>query len=89
MRRCTVLICTTPFYYIDYCLAQTVALQFWLELEKDWKKAWEKYKHFVKRGGTDTFLGLVEGAGLTSPMEDGCIRQIAEYASAWLKEKKA
>ncbi len=79
----------TPFYYIDYCLAHTVSLQFWLELEKDWKKAWEIYKHFVKRGGTDTFLGLVEGAGLTSPMEDGCIRQIAEYASAWLKEKEA
>ena len=78
----------TPFYYIDYCLAQTVALQFWLEIEKDWKQAWEKYKMFVKRGGTDTFLGLVEGAGLASPVEDGCIREIAGHASEWLKEHK-
>ena len=79
----------TPFYYIDYCLAQTVALQFWLELEKDWKKAWEKYKHFVKRGGTDTFLGLVEGAGLTSPMERRkIIHQIAEY-SAWFERERS
>lgn len=78
----------TPFYYIDYCLAQTVALQFWLEIEKDWDKAWEKYREFVKRGGTDTFLGLVEGAGLTSPIEDGCIREIAGYASEWLKNHR-
>ncbi len=78
----------TPFYYIDYCLAQTVALQFWLEMEKDWKQAWEKYKAFVKRGGTDTFLGLVAGAGLKSPVEDGCIREIAGHASEWIKEHK-
>lgn len=78
----------TPFYYIDYCLAQTVALQFWLEIEKDWEQAWEKYKMFVQRGGTDTFLGLVAGVGLASPVEDGCIREIAGHASEWLKEHK-
>mgnify|MGYP000270190792 FL=1 len=78
----------SPFYYIDYCLAQTVALQFWLEIEKDWDQAWVKYKEFVKRGGTDTFLGLVKGAGLTSPMEDGCLRSIAEYSGKWLEKHK-
>lgn len=78
----------SPFYYIDYCLAQTVALQFWLEIEKDWDQAWVKYKEFVKRGGTDTFLGLVKGAGLTSPMEDGCLRSIAEYSGKWLETHK-
>lgn len=79
---------TAPFYYIDYCLAQTVALQFWLEIEKDWHQAWEKYKEFVKRGGTDTFLGLVKGVGLTSPMEDGCLRSIAEYSRKWLERNQ-
>lgn len=78
----------TPFYYIDYCLAQTVALQFWLEIEKDWKQAWEKYKMFVKRGGTDTFLGLVEGAGLA---QRRYVRKdnlaISESYFALLKEK--
>ena len=78
----------TPFYYIDYCLAQTVALQFWLEIEKDWEQAWEKYKMFVQRGGTDTFLGLVAGVGLASPVEDGCIREIARHASERLNEHK-
>lgn len=75
-----------PFYYIDYCLAQTVALQFWLEIEKDWKKAWEKYTAFVRKGGKDTFLGLVEGAGLRSPIEEGCLKEIALHAGKWLEE---
>ena len=43
---------------------------------------------FVQRGGTDTFLGLVAGVGLASPVEDGCIREIAGHASEWLKEHK-
>ena len=30
----------SPFYYIDYCLAQTVSLQFWAMLQKDPKDAW-------------------------------------------------
>ena len=54
---------------------------YWLEIEKDWEQAWEKYKMFVQRGGTDTFLGLVAGVGLASPVEDGCIREIAGHAS--------
>ena len=27
-----------PFYYIDYCLAQTVALQFWAKIQKGYKE---------------------------------------------------
>lgn len=77
---------TSPFYYIDYCLAQTVALQFWLEIEKDWKAAWEKYLAFVKKAGSETFLDLVKSAGLKSPMEDGCVKEIAEHARVWLNE---
>ena len=32
-----------PFYYIDYCLAQTVSLQFWALLQKDKDNAWQHY----------------------------------------------
>lgn len=77
---------TSPFYYIDYCLAQTVALQFWLEIEKNWDQAWEKYMSFVKKAGSETFLDLVKHAGLMSPMEDGCVKAIAEHARVWLRE---
>ena len=31
-----------PFYYIDYCIAQTVAFQFWMAYLKDKQDAWIK-----------------------------------------------
>lgn len=75
---------TSPFYYIDYCLAQTVALQFWKEMEKDWDEAFKKYVAFVEQGGTKTFVDLVESVGLKSPITDGCLKEIAEHVEKWL-----
>ena len=40
-----------PFYYIDYSLAQSISLQFFLASVQDPKTAWEKYLSFVDRGG--------------------------------------
>lgn len=77
---------TCPFYYIDYCLAQTVALQFFMEIQKDWDAAWEKYNTFVGNAGTKTFLNLLKDARLMSPMEDGCLKQIAEAVCRWMNE---
>ena len=31
----------SPFYYIDYCLAQTVSLEFWAMIQKDYNEAWK------------------------------------------------
>ena len=39
----------TPFYYIDYCLAQTAALQFLLESQKDYDGAFARYVRFLDR----------------------------------------
>ena len=44
-----------PFYYIDYCLAQTVALQFWALYLKDPQDAWKRYLALVNQAGTGTF----------------------------------
>lgn len=76
----------TPFYYIDYCLAQTVALQFWKEIEEDWGEAWKKYVAFVKQGGTKTFVELVESVGLKSPLKEGCLKEITECMDKWLEK---
>lgn len=77
---------TVPYYYIDYCLAETVALQFWMQSEKDWKAAWENYLAFVKQGGTKGFVELVEGAGLVSPFKEGSLKPIMEYAGEWIEK---
>lgn len=56
-----------PFYYIDYCLAQTVALQFWSLYLKDPKDAWKRYLALVNQAGTGTFVDVVKTAGLKTP----------------------
>ena len=77
-----------PFYYVDYCLAQTAALQIWKEALENREKAWKKYFDLVKLGGTKTFVDLMESAGLQSPFEDGSIKKIAEPVRKWLNENQ-
>jgi M3 family oligoendopeptidase len=73
-----------PFYYIDYCLAQTMALAFWAESQGDFRAAWDKYVQFVDFAGTKTFTDLVAGAGLQSPFTEGCLKTVASAAVEWL-----
>ena len=68
----------SPFYYIDYCLAQTVALGFLLASQKNYDAAFEKYCAFCKKGGTECFSALVQEAGLPSPFEEGALKTIAD-----------
>ena len=70
-----------PFYYIDYCLAQVVALEFLAELTKDYNGALEKYMAHCRRGGKYAFNKLVGLAGLRSPFEDGALDEVAKVAS--------
>ncbi|MCM1578416.1 MAG: M3 family oligoendopeptidase [Ruminococcus sp.] len=75
-----------PFYYIDYCLAQTVALEFWVIMQRDRKEAFERYMKLVKLGGRETFDGLVAAAGLETPFGEEALKTVAEAADKWLKE---
>jgi len=73
-----------PFYYIDYCLAQIMALSFWAENQKDPKSAWEKYMRLLTFAGTKTFIELIEDAGLPSPFVPDNLKPVADAAIAWL-----
>lgn len=75
-----------PFYYIDYCLAQTVALEFWVIMQKDRPQAWERYMRLLSKGGTMTFGELVQTADLTSPFEASALQTVAQAAEEWLSE---
>ena len=77
-----------PFYYIDYCLAQTMALAFWAEDQKAHEQAWEKYHRFVSFAGTKTFTDLVADAGLPSPFVPDTLKAVADAAVSWLDNKK-
>ena len=73
-----------PFYYIDYCLAQTVALEFWKKIGEDLPNAWRYYMAYTEQGGSRTFTELLKNAGLESPFEESCMRSVCEKASTYL-----
>lgn len=75
---------TGPFYYIDYCLAQTVALQFWALMMKDRDKAWQSYMNLVRLAGTRKFTELVAAAGLDTPFGDDALNSVCKAANEWL-----
>jgi M3 family oligoendopeptidase len=67
-----------PFYYIDYCLAQTCALQFWEQGLKDYTGTMKRYRLLCKKGGSESFVKLVEGAGLVNPFSPGALKGACE-----------
>lgn len=75
---------SSPFYYIDYCFAQTVALEFWALMQKDTNKAWESYKKLVGFAGTKKFTDLVKDSGLGNPFDEKTLKSVCEEASYWL-----
>ena len=68
----------TPFYYIDYTLAQVLALQFKCEMDKNREKAWKKYVKLLKMGGKYPFLTLVEKDHLRNPFVDGNVKKVIQ-----------
>ena len=73
-----------PFYYIDYCLAQTVALEIWELQEADQKNAFKHYMDYTLQGGSRVFTELVANADLISPFDEACLKGVCERAKAWL-----
>lgn len=66
----------SPFYYIDYTLAQVLALQFKCEMDKNRERAWKKYIKLLKMGGKYPFLTLVEKDHLRNPFVDGNVKKV-------------
>ena len=67
---------STPFYYIDYTLAQVCAMQFLVEMTKDQPKAWAKYVKLCHMGGKYPFVSLLKKAHLRNPFEDGNVAKV-------------
>lgn len=74
----------SPFYYIDYTLAQICAFQFWVRMNENYKAAWADYLKLCKAGGSRSFVELVKYAGLISPFEDGCVVSVIGDIENWL-----
>ena len=74
---------SSPFYYIDYTLAQVCAFQFWIKSREDSEKAWQDYLNLCKLGGSKSFFELMKSANLKNPFVEGTlaavIPKIKEY----------
>ncbi len=65
---------TSPFYYIDYTLAQVIAFQFFNLDRKNHELAWKRYIALCKNGGKYPFRDLVKKAHLKDPFINGTIK---------------
>jgi len=74
----------TPFYYIDYTLAEICALQFWSRCARDRREAWDDYVTLCKAGGSKPFLSLVQLAGLESPFKENIVPRVVHEVTNWL-----
>jgi M3 family oligoendopeptidase len=77
---------SVPFYYIDYTLAQVVALQFLGLMKKNHAKAWKKYVKVCSMGGKYPFTELLEKAKLKNPFLEGTIKKTFAPVKRILKE---
>ena len=86
-----------PFYYIDYCLAQTIALAFWSIMQsgednspesENFKDAWAKYMTVIKAGGAKKFTELVETANMPNPFKEGSMSDMAAIVMKWIEQNE-
>ncbi len=80
---------SSPFYYIDYTLAQVVAFQFATEMWKNQERAWKKYVKLCKLGGRYPFVELLEKAKLRNPFIEGNVKRVITPLKRKLKELAA
>lgn len=75
----------SPFYYVDYCLAQTCALQYKVKMDENYKTAWESYLKLCKLSASDFFTNMIKEVGLDSPFEPGCLKNIVKNLEKYVK----
>jgi M3 family oligoendopeptidase len=75
---------STPFYYIDYTLAQVCAFQYWIKSRKDHSKTFENYLSLCKLGGSQSFVNLMNSVGLKNPFIQGTVKEIIKPIKEYL-----
>ena len=78
----------SPFYYIDYCLAQTAAFNFLLASLDDYEGAFSKYMRFSRQGGEKLWTELLAEAGFVSPFTPGALGELASRIGTLLEKIK-
>ncbi len=78
----------SPFYYIDYTLAQIMAFQFFNLDRKNHALAWKRYLKLCKMGGKYPFRTLVKKDGMKDPFDQGVVAKSIKPLLKVLKSYK-
>lgn len=73
-----------PFYYIDYAIAETGAMQLALLDAADHDKALETYLELCRIGGTKSVLGIFGSADMRSPFDRSLMKELMDHAGKQL-----
>jgi len=76
----------SPFYYIDYTLAQLCAFQFYKKMHSNFEVAWEDYYRLCCQGGSKNFLELVSIANLDSPFDEAKFHETIDFVCSELDQ---
>ncbi len=76
----------SPFYYIDYCIAQTIAFEFLKLSLENYDNALKTYIAHAKRTGNYGITDLTKLAGLKSPFEKGALSEVASFCEELLSK---
>lgn len=68
---------SSPFYYIDYTLAQVCAFQYLIKYIENKEQALDEYITLCKAGGSKSFFDLIEIGKLENPMTTSVLEDIA------------
>lgn len=71
----------SPFYYIDYAIAETAAMQLAMIASEDLDRALETYLGLCRIGGTKGLNEIFHEAGLRSPFDPTLMRDLMAHAA--------
>lgn len=66
----------SPFYYIEYDIAQISTWEFYLKMKDDHVQAWSNYMKLCSAGGSKAYYELLELARLSNPFEGSTVEDI-------------
>lgn len=75
----------SPFYYLDYTIAQINAFQFFVLDMENHEEAWSKYLELCKLGGSLGTKEIIKHIGLKNPFEAETFEYIVPKLEAYLE----
>ncbi len=79
----------SPFYYVEYGLAQLGAVQVWRNALKDQAAALANYRHALALGGTQSLPRLYQAAGAKFTFDAATLREAVDLIETTIEQLQA